>query len=225
MVPMQSVLAFAGVAVILVAIPGPSVLFTISRALTGGRRTALWNVVGNEVGLVVEVVAVAFGAGALIESSAEVFTAVKLAGAVYIVFLGVQAIRHRRSLSEAVAGGAGPVPPGRAIRDGAVVGATNPETVFVLPHRSAPVHQARGRSPHASAARPGVRVPGGRTRDRRRVGTRRGGPQSVALPLPAPAGRDRRRGRPGHDRTRGERRGNRAQGLIAAVDGARSHRG
>jgi threonine/homoserine/homoserine lactone efflux protein len=46
MIPMRSVLAFAGVAAILVAIPGPSVLFTISRALTGGRRTALWNVVG-----------------------------------------------------------------------------------------------------------------------------------------------------------------------------------
>lgn len=139
---MQSLLAFAGVAVILVAIPGPSVLFTISRALTGGRRTALWNVVGNELGLMVQVIAVAFGAGALIESSAEVFTAVKLAGAVYIVFLGVQAIRHRRSLSEAVAGGAGPVPPGRAIRDGAVVGATNPKTVafflIVLPQFTRP---------------------------------------------------------------------------------------
>jgi threonine/homoserine/homoserine lactone efflux protein len=142
MVPMQSVLAFAGVAVILVAIPGPSVLFTISRALTGGRRTALWNVVGNELGLMVQVIAVAFGAGALIESSAEVFTAVKLAGAVYIVFLGVQAIRHRRSLSEAVAGGTGSVPPGRAIRDGAVVGATNPKTVafflIVLPQFTRP---------------------------------------------------------------------------------------
>jgi threonine/homoserine/homoserine lactone efflux protein len=134
--------AFAGVAAILVAIPGPSVLFTISRALTGGRRTALWNVVGNELGLMVQVVAVAFGAGALIESSAEVFTVVKLAGAVYIVYLGVQAIRHRRSLSEAVARGAGPVPPRRAIRDGAVVGATNPKTVafflIILPQFTRP---------------------------------------------------------------------------------------
>jgi len=142
MIPMRSMLAFAGVAAILVAIPGPSVLFTISRALTGGRRTALWNVVGNELGLMVQVVAVAFGAGALIESSAHVFTVVKLIGAAYIVFLGVQAIRHRRSLSEAVARGAGPMSPGRAIRDGAVVGATNPKTVafflIILPQFTRP---------------------------------------------------------------------------------------
>lgn len=142
MVPMRSVLAFAGVAAILVAIPGPSVLFTISRALTGGRRTALWNVVGNELGLMVQVIAVAFGLGALIERSAEVFTVVKLAGAAYIVYLGVQAIRHRRSLSEAVARGAGPMPARRAIRDGAIVGATNPKTVaiflIVLPQFTSP---------------------------------------------------------------------------------------
>jgi threonine/homoserine/homoserine lactone efflux protein len=132
MVPLRSVLAFAGVAAIIVAIPGPSVLFTISRALTGGRRTALWNVVGNELGLMVQVIAVTFGLGALIERSADVFTVVKLAGAVYIVYLGVQAIRHRRSLSEAVARGAGPLPPARAIRDGAVVGATNPKTIAIF---------------------------------------------------------------------------------------------
>lgn len=132
MVPIRSVLAFAGVAAILVAIPGPSVLFTVSRALTGGRRTALWNVVGNELGLMVQVIAVAFGLGALIERSAEGFTAVKLAGAVYLVYLGVQAIRHRRSLTEAVTRGAGPMRARRAIRDGAIVGATNPKTVAIF---------------------------------------------------------------------------------------------
>ena len=104
-------------------------LFTISRALTGGRRTALLNVVGNELGLVGQVVAVAFGIGALIERSAEVFTAVKLAGAVYIVYLGVQAIRHRHALAEAVAGRISPTSPARAIRDGAIVGFTNPKTI------------------------------------------------------------------------------------------------
>jgi threonine/homoserine/homoserine lactone efflux protein len=142
MVPIRSVLAFAGVAAVLVAIPGPSVLFTVSRALTGGRRTALWNVVGNELGLLAQVVAVAFGLGALIERSAEVFTAVKLAGAAYLVYLGIRAIRHRRSLTEAVARGAGPMPARRAIREGAIVGATNPKTVaiflVVLPQFTAP---------------------------------------------------------------------------------------
>jgi threonine/homoserine/homoserine lactone efflux protein len=132
MVPMGSVLAFAGVSAILIAIPGPSVLFTISRALTGGRRTALLNVLGNELGLMVQVIAVAFGLGALIERSAQVFTGVKLAGAAYLVYLGVQAIRHRRSLTEAVADRAGPMRPLRAVRDGAIVGVTNPKTIAIF---------------------------------------------------------------------------------------------
>jgi threonine/homoserine/homoserine lactone efflux protein len=128
-VAFANLLAFTGIAVIIVLIPGPSVLFTISRALTGGRRTALLNVIGNEIGLVGQVVAVAFGIGALIERSAELFTAVKLAGALYLVYLGVQAIRHRRSLADAVAGRVQPVSSGRAIRDGAIVGLTNPKTI------------------------------------------------------------------------------------------------
>jgi threonine/homoserine/homoserine lactone efflux protein len=132
MVSIKDLLAFAGVAVVLVAVPGPSVVFTISRALTYGRRTALLNVAGNTLGLVVQVVAVAFGLGAVIERSAEVFTGLKLAGAGYLVWLGVQAIRHRRSLTGAVAARVGPLGPLRAVRDGVVAGATNPKTIAVF---------------------------------------------------------------------------------------------
>ena len=103
MIPVSHVLAFAAVAAVLIRVPGPSVLFTVSRAVTVGRRGALITVVGNELGLVVQVVAVAFGAGALVQRSAEVFTAVKLAGAVYVIYLGVQAIRHRHSMAAALA--------------------------------------------------------------------------------------------------------------------------
>jgi threonine/homoserine/homoserine lactone efflux protein len=124
--------AFAGVAVILIAIPGPSVLFTISRALTGGRRTALLNVLGNELGLVMQVIAVAFGLGALIVRSAQVFAGLKLAGAVYLVYLGVQTIRHRRSITKAVADRAGPMRPLAAVRDGTIVGVTNPKTIAIF---------------------------------------------------------------------------------------------
>jgi threonine/homoserine/homoserine lactone efflux protein len=112
-----------------VAIPGPSVLFTISRALTVGRRGALLTVVGNEIGLCLQVVAVAFGVGAVVERSAQVITVVKLAGAVYLVYLGVQAIRHRRSMAEALAARVTPVRPLRAMRDGFVVGVANPKTI------------------------------------------------------------------------------------------------
>ena len=129
MVPAGHVLAFATVVTVLVAIPGPSVLFTISRALTVGRRAALLTVVGNELGLCVQLVAVAFGVGAVLQRSAQVITVIKLAGAVYLVFLGVQAIRHRRSMAEALTARVTPVRPLRAIRDGFVVGVANPKTI------------------------------------------------------------------------------------------------
>jgi threonine/homoserine/homoserine lactone efflux protein len=128
-VPPSHILAFAAVITVLIAIPGPSVLFTISRALTVGRRAALFTVAGNELGLCVQLVAVAFGVGAVVQRSAQVITVIKLAGAVYLVFLGVQAIRHRRSMAEALAARVTPVRPLRAVRDGFVVGVANPKTI------------------------------------------------------------------------------------------------
>jgi threonine/homoserine/homoserine lactone efflux protein len=146
MVPVGHVLALAALVTAVIAIPGPSVLFTISRALTVGRRSALLTVVGNELGLCVQVVAVAFGVGAVVERSAEVLTAVKLAGAVYLAYLGVQAIRHRRSMAEALAARMSPVGPWHAVRDGFVVGVANPKSIVffiaVLPQftTTAPGH-------------------------------------------------------------------------------------
>jgi len=141
MMPMSQVLAFAVLTLVLVAVPGPSVLFTIGRALTVGRREALLTVVGNAVGVYVQVIAVAFGVGVVVERSAAVFTVIKFAGAGYLVFLGVQAIRHRRRVSEAL--GAAPVfTAGRSLRDGFVVGVLNPKSivffVVALPQFTAP---------------------------------------------------------------------------------------
>jgi threonine/homoserine/homoserine lactone efflux protein len=130
--PIRDFLAFAVTAVVIVAIPGPSVLFTIGRALTVGRSTALLTVAGNAVGIYVQVVVAAFGMGAVVERSAAVFTVVKYVGAAYIIYLGVQAIRHRRSLTESVARQIRPVARLRALRDGIVVGATNPKTIVVF---------------------------------------------------------------------------------------------
>ena len=132
MVPASHVLAFAALATVLIAIPGPSVLFTISRALTVGRRSALFTVAGNELGGLTQVAAIAFGVGAVVARSAEIFTIVKWAGAAYLVYLGVQAIRHRQSMAEALAALIPPVRPQRAIRDGFMIGATNPKSIVFL---------------------------------------------------------------------------------------------
>ncbi|MCT2587817.1 LysE family translocator [Actinophytocola gossypii] len=141
MMPMSQVLAFAVLTLVLVAVPGPSVLFTIGRALTVGRREALLTVVGNAAGVYVQVVAVAFGVGVVVERSAAVFTVIKLAGAGYLVYLGVRALRHRRRMSAAL--GETPAhPAGRSLRDGFVVGLLNPKSivffVVALPQFTAP---------------------------------------------------------------------------------------
>jgi threonine/homoserine/homoserine lactone efflux protein len=131
-VPLGGFVAFAVVAVVIVAIPGPSVLFTISRALTVGRRSALQTVAGNAVGVYAQVVAAAFGVGELVERSATAFTVVKYVGAAYIVYLGVQAIRHRHSIVDSLGSQIASVSGRRALRDGAIVGATNPKTIAVF---------------------------------------------------------------------------------------------
>lgn len=128
MVSMGEVLAFAALTAVVVVVPGPSVLFTIGRALTVGRREALLTVVGNSAGCYLQVVAVAFGVGSVVERSAAVFTVVKLAGAAYLVFLGVQAIRHRRRVTAAL-GETPAYSAGRSMRDGFVVGLLNPKTI------------------------------------------------------------------------------------------------
>lgn len=127
---LSQVLAFALLSVVVIAVPGPSVLFTIGRALTVGRREALLTVVGNAIGVYLQVVAVAVGIGVIVERSAAVFTVIKLVGAAYLVYLGVQAIRHRRKVTEALAEGMPSVLPSRrALRDGVVVGLANPKSI------------------------------------------------------------------------------------------------
>lgn len=126
--------AFAALVFVMVIVPGPSVLFTISRALTVGRRDALLTVAGNAAGVYTQVVAVAFGLGAVVRTSATVFTAIKLAGAVYLVYLGVQAFRHRKRLADAFSA-AVRTTPGRTLtvlRDGFVVGFANPKSIVFL---------------------------------------------------------------------------------------------
>lgn len=134
MVSPERFAAFAALAFVLVAVPGPSVLFTVSRALTTGRRDALLTVAGNAVGVYLQVVGVAFGLGVIVERSATAFTVVKLLGAGYLVFLGVQAIRKRHALWNALASQA-PVTRKRTLgvlRDGVIVGFCNPKSIVFL---------------------------------------------------------------------------------------------
>ena len=123
--------AFLLASALFIQVPGPSLLFTLGRALTVGRRDALLSVVGNALGVTVQVVAVAVGLGAVVAASAEAFTVLKLAGAAYVVYLGVQAIRHRGDarLALDVQAAPGRTTTWESVRTGLVVGATNPKTI------------------------------------------------------------------------------------------------
>jgi len=136
MVPLPTLLAFAGASAILIAIPGPSVLFVISRSLAHGRVGGLLSVVGNNAGVAVQVVAVALGVGALLAASEIAFTIVKFAGAAYLVYLGIQTIRHRREKS-AVEKEKPKRSTRRLLLESFIVGTTNPKVavfmVAVLP--------------------------------------------------------------------------------------------
>jgi threonine/homoserine/homoserine lactone efflux protein len=129
MVPTAHLLAFTITAAVLIAIPGPSVLFVVSRAITLGRAAGVATVAGNTVGAFTQVVAVAYGIGPLVERSVALFTLLKLAGACYLVFLGVQAVRHRRSLAESLGATIEPKTTARIVADGFTVGVTNPKVI------------------------------------------------------------------------------------------------
>lgn len=128
----SQLVAFVFASILFIQVPGPSLLFTIGRALTVGRRDALLSAVGNGIGVFGQIVALAIGLGALVAASSAAFTVLKLAGAAYVVYLGVQAIRHRGDARLAMTGMSGSSPSTSAwgsIRTGTVVGVTNPKTL------------------------------------------------------------------------------------------------
>ena len=96
MISSGQLLGYAIASFLIIVVPGPGVLFVVGRALAHGRRTAIATAVGHAGGNYAVAACVAVGLGTLLERSAQAFVAVKLAGALYLVWLGVQAIRHRQ---------------------------------------------------------------------------------------------------------------------------------
>ena len=122
-------IAFLVASILFIQVPGPSLLFTIGRALTVGRREALLSVVGNGLGVTTQAFLVALGLGAVVAASATAYTAIKLAGAGYVIWLGIQAIRDRARAREALEAQVA-AERGHALRIGYVVGVTNPKTIL-----------------------------------------------------------------------------------------------
>ena len=113
---------------IIILAPGPSVLFIIARAIAWGRKVAVITVAGNVSGAFVLSSLVAFGLGPILQRSDLAFIAVQWLGGLYLVYLGIDAIRKRK-VHAADMTNQGPVEPTvfQSIRDGFMVGVLNPK--------------------------------------------------------------------------------------------------
>jgi len=142
-----ALVVFVFAALALLIVPGPAVLYVVARSIRQGRGAGLASVLGIHVGTLVHIAAATAGLSALIVSSAVAFTAVKIAGAVYLLGLGLWTLFSRRAKAE-IAPGA------RSLRgvfaQGIVVNVLNPKTAlfflaflpqFVDPDASHPATQ------------------------------------------------------------------------------------
>jgi len=126
----QFALYFAA-ALLLAVTPGPGIFYVAARTLAGGRAEGIASSFGTGLGGMVHVLAGSMGVSAIVLASAELFTALKLAGAAYLVWIGFRTVQAaRRDASVALAGEvvAPPIGPRRAFREGVLVEALNPKT-------------------------------------------------------------------------------------------------
>ena len=117
-------------AMVIILAPGPSVLFVIARAIAWGRKVAVFTVAGNVCGSFVLSVFVALGLGPILQRSDLAYTAVQWGGGLYLIYLGIDAIRHRRIHAADMTNQGDSAPSAfRSIRDGFWVGALNPKAI------------------------------------------------------------------------------------------------
>jgi len=119
---------FVLAALALLVVPGPAVLYIVARSIHQGRRAGLASVLGIHVGTLVHIAAATLGLSALIASSAVAFTAVKAAGAVYLIGLGLWTLVSGRADAEVALGGERSLR--RAFAQGIVVNILNPKTAL-----------------------------------------------------------------------------------------------
>jgi len=112
---------------VIILVPGPSVLFAIGRALVLGTKAALISVFGNALGVGMQILIVALGLGVLIQKSPDVFFVIKVLGALMIGYLGLKAIWQRKKIDLS---GSDLFPSGkRVLSESVVVGITNAKTL------------------------------------------------------------------------------------------------
>ena len=113
-------------ALVIAAVPGPGIFYVAARTLSGGKRAGIASTFGTALGGLVHVIAGGLGVSAIILASAELFTALKFAGALYLLWLGIKTFREARDLlpQQVIAVGKQQ----RVFREGVLVEALNPKT-------------------------------------------------------------------------------------------------
>lgn len=136
----SNLFGFLVLAIVIIVVPGPSVLFAIGRALVLGTRLAVLSVLGNAIGVGLQIIVVALGLGVLIQQAPIVFFAIKIIGALVIALLGIRAFLDRKNLEIADEKSTSSKV---VLRQSIVVGITNAKTfvffVAALPSFVSPV--------------------------------------------------------------------------------------
>jgi threonine/homoserine/homoserine lactone efflux protein len=138
---------FLVASILIIMVPGPSVLFTLARGVAWGRAVAVLTALGNSLGTLVLSLVVAFGLGPLLSHSKSISIVLQIAGGLYLLYLGSDALRHRHEHAHAMTQREAVRPnPSRIVRQGFVVGVLNPKSLVffaaVFPHF---VDRAEGR--------------------------------------------------------------------------------
>jgi threonine/homoserine/homoserine lactone efflux protein len=127
MADITPLLVFLGAAVLIAVTPGPGILYVAARSLSGGRAEGIASSLGTGLGGMVHIAAGAAGVSALVMASAEAFTLLKLAGAAYLVWLGLRTLREAGQPLD-LGAQVSALGARRAFREGVLVEALNPKT-------------------------------------------------------------------------------------------------
>jgi threonine/homoserine/homoserine lactone efflux protein len=119
---------FVGAALLLLVVPGPSVLYIVTQSVSHGRRAGIASVAGITTGTLVHIAAATVGLSALLASSAVAFDIVKYLGAAYLIVIGVRRLAGLERAQEERARGTRDL--GRLYRQGIVVNTLNPKTAL-----------------------------------------------------------------------------------------------
>lgn len=130
MFDLHTLITFIGASLLLLIIPGPAVLYIITKSTEQGKRAGLTSVAGIQLGTLVHVVAAAVGVSALLMASATAFTVLKYIGAFYLIWIGLKKVCTRSKAGATGSGERKPETMSRIFWQGAVVNILNPKAAL-----------------------------------------------------------------------------------------------